>query len=178
MCDIKHILFSCMFFVGLFQGCGSSTSSSNGSINVASVESGSDTGLQTLSEENRNLQDALQKSEWKEIVCNVSKLYNDAAGYPEVMQNYSIQMQFSQKEVLAYADCQKITARYKVREDEISFSEIAIAPAIELASCQEFEYADDAVLGFFENSYTLQTIRKNEIVLEADTVDTSVILKQ
>ncbi len=178
MYAIRYPFFSLILLLGLLQGCGGSTSSSGGNISVTSANGGTGTGLQTLSTEKTDLKSYLEEKAFNEIVCNISKLYNDATGYPETMQKYAVQMHFAKKEVLVYADCQKITANYKVRDDALSFSNISIAPAVELASCQEYEYADDAVLGFFENSYTVEKIRKNEIVLEADEIDTSVVLKR
>jgi len=162
--------------IWILQGCGSSNATS-GDSNVTITANGSTTPLESLSLDDQNIQEILIGKTWHKITTNVSSFYENT-NFPTFLQNYTVEISFDEKDIVAYADCQKLTARYSIDENEIHFSKSTIAPALELASCIESKYADDAVLALFENRFRVESIEDKEIVLDAVDFDTKVILER
>ncbi len=163
----------------LLGGCNGTVSSSDGSdVTIhATTEDATQSGLHALSLDTQDIKTVLTDRPWREIVVDISAFY-ESNTFPKSARSYTVALQFGEKEVRAYADCQKITAHYKIEDKSISFSKRSIGPAIELASCVESEYADDAVWAFFENSFRVETIDDHEAVFDADDFDTSVTLRR
>jgi hypothetical protein len=161
----------------LFQGCDTTASSSSNDITIKSTNSDKTDNLTTLSVENTDISAFVMKEKWKSIKIDISAFY-ESSNLPSVQHTYTIDMQFAKKSVVAYADCQKVSANYKIVGKEISFSKVSVAPAIELATCIESEYADDAVLTLFENSFEVTKITEKEVVLDALDFDTNIVLKR
>lgn len=157
----------------LFSGCGSSNGS-DGTISVTS--STDDDTLSTLSTQNFDFKETLSDKNWEEITMDLDEFYTTSIS--TINKTYQIDMSFKDGEVIAYADCQKLTARYKISDKEISFSKVIYKPAIELASCEEFEDADQAVYEFLNNSFEASKIKKDEITFQADDFDAEIVLKR
>ncbi len=171
-------LFLGLFIItALFQGCNTTISSSSNDITIKSTDGDKTDNLTTLSVENTDIHAFLMEENWKSIKVDISAFY-ESSNLPSVQHAYSIDMQFTKKSVVAYADCQKVSANYKIIGKEISFSKISVAPAIELATCIESEYADNAVLTLFENSFEVMKITEKEAVLDALDFDTQIVLKR
>ncbi len=162
----KYVKITVMVFIALllFGGCDASVSSA-GKSDISIKAHDKDDELDTLSTNSQNDREFLQKFSWKKIKADVSQFYlND--NFP-TLNEYTVEMKFEKRVVTAYADCQKITANYKLRDSRISFSNISIAPAVELATCIESQYADDAVLAFFENDFLIEHIEQSKAKFSA-----------
>ena len=174
--SIAGILF---IVLNLFYGCGGTVS--GGDDSGVTIKSGTaDTAsnaLGTLSLGSADIQKELQAKPWEEIDMDISAFYENDL-YSAGEKRYPITLSFRNKRIVAYADCQKITANYKIEAKRISFSRLSVAPAIDLASCVESEHADDAVIALFENSFTIKNITEREALLEAEDFDTTVVLKR
>ncbi len=172
---IKYIKTTLMIFFALLLLGGCNTSVSSGGTSDISIKAqDSDGELDTLSTNIQNDKEFLQKTSWKKIRADVSHFYLNN-NFP-TLSEYTIDMKFEKRVVTAYADCQKITANYKLRDEEISFSNISIAPAVELATCIESQYADDAVLAFFENDFLLEGVDQSKARFSALDFDTVIEL--
>lgn len=168
---MKKIILIVLLF--LFSGCGTSSGSSD----TILVTSGSnDDELSTLSTEDIDLKETLSSENWKEITMDLDKFYNTSI--ITVNKTYKIDMSFKNGEVLAYADCKKLTARYKIRDYEISFSRINYEADLDHATCQQSEYADQAVNNFLNNSFEAIKIKEDEVTFKSDDFDAEVILKR
>ena len=173
MNSMKAIVLTVLIF-SFFTGCDSSISSDgslDSSIKISDKQN--DENLQSLSE-NRDINEVLQKGLWTKIKEDVSLFYENE-NFPS-LRYYTIKMSFSKREVLTYADCQKIMARYRIKDNEITFSNIVVAPALELPVCVESQYADDAVLAFFENDFYIDADNENSIKFKAFDFDGSIEL--
>ncbi len=157
----------------LLQGCDSG-SGENMNVDITTTAA-KKSDLQTLASLPKDLRKVLREERWKAITCDLKRLDSESWDMPGI-RRYSIDMRFGEREVVAYADCQRLTARYRVEGKKLSFSQSRIAPAIDLASCKEFEYADDAVWAFFENSYTLRSADEEALIFDAQEVETTVTL--
>lgn len=169
------LFLSLFIIIALFQGCNTTASSSLNDITIKSTNGDDTNDLATLSVENTDLHTFLMQENWKSIKTDISAFY-ESSNFPAVQHIYTIDMVFAKKSVTVYADCQKVSANYKVNGKEITFSKISVAPAIELATCTESEYADDAVLAFFENGFEVKKITEKKLTLEAVDFDTTVVL--
>ncbi len=175
MRNFKGILLLVLFLVS--QGC-QSTISRDGSVSIsagsAPQEQNGDLG--TLSTQQADLKKVLQQSQWYAIKTDIAAFYENSI-YPAAYKRYTVTMRFGKREVVAYADCQKITARYSVEENrKLTFSTPEIGPDLEHATCIESQYADDAVIAFFENSFTLHKASEKRVVLTSDDFDVNVEL--
>ncbi len=166
----KTILtISLLFLVG----CGSS-SGKNGEI---SVNLGSkDDKLGTLSTQELDLKETLSSKNWEEITMDLDKFYTTSISTAN--KAYKIDMSFEDGKVLAYADCKKLTARYKISDKEISFSKISYEADLDHASCQQSEDADQAVNQFLNNSFEATQVKEDEITFKSDDFDAEVVLKR
>ena len=166
-----------LIVVGLFSGCGSTVSSGENSeiIIKSSTKDITSNTLDTLSLSSVDIQKELQKKPWRVIKADISAFYENSL-YSTGMKRYLIELSFQDKRIVAYADCQKIMAHYQIDAKHIAFSKLSVTSAIDLASCMESEYADDAVITFLENSFNIEKITEDEVFFSADDFDTSVIL--
>ncbi len=174
MSMMKYVLLAGMVLG--FSGC-EGTISDDGSVSISAGSGSVEESLTTLALNEDNIQTLLRLTPWTKIETDVQAFY-ESGNYPETMQSYSIVMTFDTRTVSAYADCQKVTARYRLDGKDISFYDAEIAPAVDLPACVESEYADDAVLALFENSFEVVNMTEDEMVLQAFDFDTQVILKR
>ncbi len=157
----------------LFSGCGTS-SGTDGTILVTSGKN--DDALGTLSTQQLDLKETLTSENWKEITIDLDKFYTTSIS--TVNKTYQIDMSFKDGEVVAYADCQKLTARYKISDQEISFSRVSYEADLDHAICQQSEDADQAVNQFLNNSFEASEIKEDEITFISDDFDAEVILRR
>jgi hypothetical protein len=166
----KIILTGLLLFL---VGCGSS-SGQNGTITVNSGSN--DDTLGTLSTQGMDLKETLLGKNWEEITMDLDQFYTTSIS--TVNKTYKMDMSFKDGEIIAYADCQKLTARYKISDKEISFSRISYEADLDHASCQQSEDADQAVNQFLNNSFEASKIKEDEITFISDDFDAEVILKR
>ncbi len=169
-------LFILMMSILLLQACGSSSGIKDDTT-IISNDGDIQNSLNTLSINSQDIQAVLIKGVWKSIDINIASFYENN-NLPRYKKKYKINMVFQDHKVVAYADCQKITAKYKIKDKTISFSNATIAPAIELPSCQQFEYADDALLAFVSNVFEVKEISEKKALLSAPDFDTDVLISR
>lgn len=174
MSSVKYLVLAGLLF-GL-SGC-ESTISDSGAVRVKAGGTAGSSSLETLALDTGNIQKLLMLAPWTKIETDIRAFYEND-NYPSARAGYTIIMTFDRRKVTAYADCQRVTANYRINGKEITFRDVAIAPAIELATCIESEYADDAVIALFENSFEVKKMTEKEAVLEAIDFDTEVVLKR
>jgi len=169
---MKKIIYMTSFISILFYtGCNVPSNSTEEVITL-----GSDDKIDTLSEKDLNLKELLEDAKWKEIVIDLDKFYPTVI--ESVEKSYLIDMSFKNGKVTTYADCQKLTAKYKITKKAISFSHISYAPAIELTSCQQSEDADQAVNQLFSNTFEVSQMQKDEIIFYSDDFEAEIKLKR
>ena len=168
---MKKILLT--IFLLLYSGCGTSSGSDG---TILSTSSSNSDKLSTLSTQNMDLKDTLSSKNWKTITMDLDKFYTTSIS--TINKAYQIDMNFQDGKTIAYADCQKLTASYKINDTEISFSRISYEPDLEHAACQQSEDADQAVYQFFYNTFEAIKIKENEITFQSDDFNTEVILKR
>ena len=155
----------------IYTGCGSS----NGSDSDIIISSGKkDDNLGTLSSQDLDLKETLSEKNWKEIMMDIDQFF--ATSISTVNKTYKIDMSFENSKLTAYADCKKLTARYKIDDTKISFSHISNEPDLDHATCLESEDADQAVYQFLNNSFEATKIKEKEITFRSDDFDAEVIL--
>ena len=164
------LLLGALTFLG---GCSSSVDTKSQSTNGPSSNSGGTLGSMSGSED---IKAYLEESGWKSVSLDLDKYLYDMKGSTK---SYTMQMDFKDGKVTALADCNIITARYKVKDDEVSFSRVSSPkPALDIPTCKEFKDADKAVSAFFSSDYSVTPRTQNELSLTALDVDTSVTLKR
>lgn len=154
-------------------GCSGSVGDKDGFIMTSGEVKDS---IETLSLDNIDLKENLTKKNWTKISANLDKFYSFST-YSQ-KKDYSIKMTFENGNILAYADCKKLTARYIVNDKKISFYEVSYAPAIELATCQESEDADKVVYQFLLRDFEVIEIKDRQIIFKSHEIDTEVILSK
>jgi hypothetical protein len=160
--------FSLLFLVG----CGTS----NGKNSDFTISAGKKSeNLGTLSIENLDLKETLYGKNWNKITMDLDKFYTTSISTVEKV--YKIDMNFKDGKVLAYADCQKITAQYRVKKDEIKLSH-AQYETFDKPSCEEFKDADQAIYQFMNNSFEATKITKNEITFKSYDFDTEIKIER
>ena len=172
---IKTTTTFLLLSVLLFSACSSSTSNNDNeeSSKGPSTNSGQTLGSMSGSED---INAYLKKSSWKSVTLDLDKYLYDTKG---TSKTYKMQMEFTDGKVTVLADCNYITARYKVRDDELTFSRISSPkPALDAPTCQGYKDADNAVLAFFSADYTVSPRTQNELSLQAIDIETSVTLKR
>jgi hypothetical protein len=178
MTQWKFGLAACIILIGL-GGC-ESTISDNGSVSIkagSAVDKAADK-LGTLSTDQESIGKMLSLAPWKRIRANISAFYENQ-NFPQSAHTYRVDLRFGQKSVTAYADCKKITARYSLEGKKLRFSHVSTpAPAVDLATCVESEFADEAVLALFENSFMVTSVDAHKAVLDAEDFDTTVELER
>lgn len=166
---IISLLLSSIFYTGC-----DNANSTNGSFTVTSGEKVDTLG--TLGEEQKDLKKILSGENWKEITMDLDQFF--ATSISTLDKTYKIDLSFDNQEIIAYADCKKLTARYKINNTAISFSRISNEPDLDHATCQQSEDADQAVYQFLYNSFEASSIKENEITFKSDDFDAEVILKR
>ncbi len=168
----KTYAISLILFALLSSGCNSSASSNNDTV----IKAGSqNSDLETLSTEDLDLKQTLASDRWTKITMNLSRFNSINPSYYQ--KSYLIELDFEDGKLTAYADCQKLTARYKISDNDISFSKITYNPD-DKAFCQQSEDADQAIYEFLNNSFEATDIQQDEITFKADDFDTEVTLKR
>lgn len=168
-----------LILMNLFHGCGGTVSDgeNNGIVMISKTEDTSSNALETLSLNTTDIRQELQKKPWRKIEIDISDFYENNLNKPEEKW-YPIELNFDEKRVVAYADCQKITADYRIAGKRISFSRLSVSPAIDLPICVESEFADDAVIALLENSFSIESMREKEMLLFSEDFDTTVTLRR
>jgi heat shock protein HslJ len=157
----------------LMSGCGDAGNGSDSNVSGPSAGGASVIGSLSGSED---IGAYLQEDAWNKITLDLEKFEFDRESQP---RTYEIEMLFEKNKVTALADCQYITASYRLRDDEITFSRVsAPKPALDLPTCKDFEDAESAVSNFFVYSYDVKTNKQNEVVFEGTDIETSVTLKR
>ena len=152
----------------LMSGC---SSSAEGMEDAKGPSTGGDRTVGSLNNGETSI--SLEGKSYKSIEIDLMKYLR---GTDDRKRSYKIEMTFEEKEVLVEADCYDITARYKLKDDELSFSKISSPTTVNRATCSGFKDADNAVLAFFSSDYTVTKTTEKSIDLEATDVDTSVTL--
>jgi heat shock protein HslJ len=157
----------------IYTGCGTS----NGSDENFMVTSGNKSDkLGTLGTQELDLKQTLSEKNWTEIKMDIDQFF--ATSIATVNKTYKIDMSFENGNLTAYADCKKLTARYKADDTKITFSRITDEPDLDHATCQQSEDADQAVYQFLNNSFEATKIKKSEITFKSDDFDAEVVLKR
>jgi len=157
----------------LMSGCGSTGDSIPTSTVGPSSGSGDSNGLGGLSG-NEDIAAFLEESAWTSITMDLDKFLFDTTGKTS---DYDIQMTFKDGVVTALADCNIVTASYKINDNEMTFYRVsAPKPAIDYPTCQEFQDAENAVSSFFSSDYFVSANKQTEVSLESMEIDASVVL--
>jgi hypothetical protein len=172
---IKQVTTSLLLATVLFlSGCNSGSNSATtengaGPSSAAAQTIGSMSGGEDISA-------YLEDDTWSNIELDLDTYLYDIEGEKKV---YNLEMTFAEGKVTVLADCSYITARYKIKEDELSFSKVSSPkPALDLPTCTEFKDADDAVIALFSSDYKVKPYTRDEVILEATDIETSVTLKR
>lgn len=168
----KTYAISLILLALLTTGCNNSTTLSDDTVITAGSQNND---LETLSKEDLDLKQTLISKKWTKITMNLSKFNSINLSY--FQKSYLIELDFQDGKLTAYADCQKLTARYKISDKDISFSKITYK-ADDKVFCQPSEDADQAIYEFLNNSFEATSIEKDEISFKADYFDTEVTLKR
>ncbi len=153
-------------------GCGTSIESKNNTLMTSDKQ---EDNLETLSDQNIDLKESITGKTWKKIIIDLDKFYPTAI--QTVKKSYLIDLTFTNNTATAYADCFKLSAKYKITDKEISFSRISYEPAIELAICQQSEDADEAVFQLFSNDFEATEIKDGEITLYSQELEAEIKLQ-
>lgn len=154
-------------------GCSSSSDTNNG--DVQGPSSADSKTFDSLSEIT-DMAAHLEESSWSSIEIDLDRYFYGTKGSDKV---YKIQMDFSDGKVTALADCYLISASYRIKDDEISFSRISSPkPAIDNPTCKSFEDADDAVSAFFSSDYFMTASSSKTVTFEALDVEATVTLNR
>ncbi len=92
-------------------------------------------------------------------------------------QDYLIDMKFSENEVVVYADCFKIKAKYKQESKRIYFSKVTQNIAYDMKTCIESEDADQVMYSFFQHDYKIETLKRDSITFRSVDIDAIVVFK-
>jgi heat shock protein HslJ len=162
------LLITTLFFSGCNSGANTTATDSS-----AGPSSGSEQSIGSMSG-GEDISAYLEDDRWTSITLDLDKYLYDTQGSTRA---YSVEMDFKEGKVTVLADCNHITASYKIKEDRISFSRVSSPkPAIDLPTCTEFKDADNAVVALFSSEYVVKPRTLDELVLEATDIETSVTL--
>lgn len=168
----KTYAISLILFTLLTTGCDNSTTLNDDTVITAGSQN---SDLEILGEEDLDFKQTLTSDKWTKITMNLSKFNSVNPSY--FQKSYLVELDFKDGKLTAYADCQKLSARYKISDKDISFSKITYK-ADDKAFCQPSEDADQAVYEFLNNSFEATNIEKDEVTFKADYFDTEVTLKR
>ena len=167
---IKRSMLVWSTVVVLFSGCGESTADG-----VAGPSTGGDKVIGSLSG-SEDVGAFLQERSWNKITLDLEKFQYDKKSR---QRTYDMEMLFEKRKVTVLADCQYVSASYRLKDDEIIFSRVsAPRPALDLPSCKDSEDAESAVSNFFTYSYVVKANKQSEVVFEGTDIETSVTLKR
>ncbi len=166
---MKRILLSTLIIAPfIFGGCGNSVS-----VNSATMSSiDSERGMGSLSTE-EDLQTILTSKSWHQIQIDLDIYKFDRASTPK---SYKIDMTFTKNRVSGIANCQRFSANYKAKDEELTFSKVHFEPASDLATCRESPKADEALNTFFSDGYTLLGATEQKAILSSENYETTVTL--
>ena len=154
----------------LMSGCSSSV---GGDKDAKGPSSGGDRTVGSLSGGETGV--LLEGKSYNSIEIDLMKYLRDI---DDRKKSYTLEMSFKENKVLVEADCYDITARYKLKGDELSFTRVSSPVTVNRATCKGFKDADNAVLAFFSSDYTILDNKEDTITLEATDLDASVTLKR
>lgn len=166
----RALLFATLLFMG---GC--SSSSVEIGEDVQGPSSGDDRIVGSLGG-SEDIATYLEKSGWETIEIDLDQyLYATKS----TQKSYKMQMDFESNKVTVLADCYIITASYRVKDEEISFSRVSSPkPAIDNPTCREFKDAENAVSAFFTSDYVVTANTEKEVTFEALDIEATVTLKR
>ena len=171
---IKKSIGALLLIALLFMG-GCSSSSVEGGEGVQGPSSGEDRGVGSLSG-SEDIDTYLEGDTWETIEIDLD-LYLYAT--KSTKKSYKMQMDFVNNKVTVLADCYNITASYRIKDDEISFSRVSSPkPAIDNPTCREFKGAENAVSAFFTSDYFVSKKTNKELTFEALDIEATVTLKR
>ncbi len=162
-----------LWMVALLLMSGCSSSSIEGAEDVKGPSTGDSREVGSLSGDEASI--SLEGKSWTSIEIDLMQYLR---GTSDKEKSYKMDMQFEGSTVLVEADCYNISARYKLKDDELSFSRVSSPTTVDRATCSGFKDADNAVLAFFSSDYTILNAVDNTIVLEATDLEASVTLKR
>ncbi len=172
---MKKSTLATLCMAGFLMMSGCSSNSVDGAASSKGPSSGDSKSVGSLSG-GENAAPAIEGETWTSIEIDLNQYLR---GERDRVKSYDMQMVFDGKHVNVEADCYNITARYKLKDGELSFSRISSPKSVDRASCQGFEHADDAVLAFFSSDYSvLDSSTPKAIALEATDLDAAVTLKR
>ncbi|MCH9813742.1 MAG: hypothetical protein K0U47_07340 [Epsilonproteobacteria bacterium] len=168
----KTFYIFCSFIILIFStGCGTPVEETN---SLTTSGSTIEDNLYTLNSPTFDLDKIVSQKKWSNMEIDLDQFYQTP--FSTVKKPYRIEMEFKEQKVTAYADCQKLTASYKIADKTLSFSKLSYAPAVDVASCIESEDADQAVYQFFNHTYeTIETSAK-AVTFQANEVEAKVTL--
>lgn len=164
------LLLTALFFLA---GC--SSSSVEIGEDVQGPSSGDSRTFGSLSG-SEDISSHLESREWKSIEIDLDQYFYATEGS---LKTYEMEMNFESGKVTVLADCYNITASYRIKEDEISFSRVSSPkPAIDNSTCREFKGAENAVSAFFTSDYILKASAEKEVTFESLNYEATVTLKR
>ncbi len=92
-------------------------------------------------------------------------------------KKYPIDMKFSANEVVVYADCFEIKAKYKQDTKRVYFSQVSQNIAHELKTCIEAEDADQVMYNFFQHDYKIESLKRESLSFKSIDIDAIVIFR-
>ena len=172
---MKKSTLATLCMAGFLMMSGCSSNSVDGAASSKGPSSGDSKSVGSLSG-GENTTPSIEGEKWTSIEIDLNKFLR---GESDRVKPYKIGMFFDGNHVDVEADCYNITARYKLKDGELSFSRISSPKSVDRASCQGFEHAADAVLAFFSSDYSvLDSSTPKAIALEATDLDAAVTLKR
>ncbi len=119
----------------------------------------------------------IEDTHWTKVEADLDQFgirrLSDDFGYKE----YLIDMKFSQNEVLVYADCFEIRAKYKQEGKRVYFSQVSQSIAYELKTCIESEDADQVIYSFLQHDYKIESLKKNSLSLRSVDIDAVIVFR-
>jgi len=165
----SSLLLAALF---LMSGCDSTSGIQNSNLPGPS-SLGSNT-FGSLSE-GTDIATVLEERTWTSISINLDRYFYETEGSQD---EYTLEMDFSKGKVAVLADCYRISAQYKVKENMIEFSKVSSPkPAIDDRTCKPFIDADNAALAFFSSAYEVTSAGKKSLKFVSTDIEATVILK-
>ena len=170
---MKTIFFSISTIILLFVGC-NTTTEKDGTITLNSGKKLNPLG--TLGLSSKELKEVVFGKNWTKLNLDLDDFITQSIETPK--QDYVIDLNFKDNNILAYADGQKITATFKIDGDKLSFSKIIMEADLDHSYTNDFMDADQALYSFLNGSYKATKIEENLIVLKSEETDSEVTLKR
>ncbi len=119
----------------------------------------------------------LEDTSWIRVEADLDQFgirrLSDDFGY----KDYPIDMKFSENEVVAYADCFEIRAKYKQDGKRVYFSQVSQSIAYELKTCIESEDADQVIYSFLQHDYKIESLKKKSLSLRSVDIDAVIVFR-